>query len=74
MTTTTRPAGPQPRLALSAVGDLVDAYERDVLAAMQANAAALAQQGGPTAAAWSCFATALGEACAIAEYERRNHR
>lgn len=66
---TSRP-GPV-RLSLRVVGDLVDAYEPDVLAAMQADAAALADTGGPAADAWRCYATALGEACAIAEYERR---
>lgn len=62
---------PRPRLSLSSVGDLVDAYAPDVLAAMQADAAALADKGGITAGAWQAFADALGSACAIAEHERR---
>jgi hypothetical protein len=68
---TPRAGSGTPRLSLSSVGDLVDAYEPDVLAAMQADAALLATRGGIAAAAWQCLADGLGAACAIAEYERR---
>jgi len=72
-TATGRRAVPsQARLPFRTAGDLADTFAPDVLTVMQADAQLLAHRPGPSAGSWQALADTLGEACAIAEYERRD--